>query len=214
MKIHQAKGVAQLDEITFKQAVAAAGVGASLMGAPHKAEAPVPPARQYTMMQAPQAKPVEQPKPQVQLTAKEQTVVNQISQRYDADPDFVSQVVLLAKKYEKPRFPTAHDILAIIAVESEFDPDAVSALRKDPAVGLMQVRPAKWGLNAEQLRDPETAIRIGSEILHKYYRHLGGDKDAAIQAYNVGMSNYKQGEDNPRYLLKVNQRLKNISPIT
>lgn len=211
MKIHEAKGVEQLDEITFKQAVAAAGVGASLMGAPHKAEAPVPHAPMIQTMQQ-QAKPVEQPK--LQLSQSEQKAVDQITQRYNADPDFVAQVIQLVKKYQKPGFPTARDLMAIIAVESEFDPDAVSGLSHDPAVGLMQVRPNVWGIDPEELKDPETAIKIGADILHKYYRHLHGDKEAALQAYNVGLTNYQQGEENPRYVQKYLKRMKNISPIT
>ncbi len=210
MKVYEIVGRQQLDEINLKHAAAAGIVGASMMGLANKAIAPDHPKVQPPpIVQPAKAEPA---KPQ--LSDKEQAVVNQIAKRYDADPDFVTQVILLAKKYEKPRFPTAHDLLAIIAVESEFDPDAVSGLRKDPAVGLMQVRPGEWGLDPEALRDPETAIRVGSDILHKYYRHLHGDKEAAIQAYNVGLTNYQQGGENPNYLMKVTQRLKNILPIT
>lgn len=208
MKIHEAKGVEQLDEITFKQAVAAAGVGASLMGAPKYAVAPESPPRQYSMIQPQQTKQLK-----VQLSPKEQKVVHQISTRYNTDPTFASEVLELAKKYEKPNFPTAHDILAIIATESEFDPDAVSGLHTDPAIGLMQIRPNVWNLNPEDLKDPEFAIKTGAAILNKYYHDLGGDKKKTIQAYNVGLTNVKKGKYNHHYLHKVIQHLKNISPL-
>lgn len=213
MKVYEIIGSQQLDEFNLKHAAAAGIMGASMMGMPHKAVAPDnPPQRPALVAQVQQ--PVEQPKPQIQLTSKEQKVVDQISSRYGADPTFVGEVIRLAKKYQKPGFPTAHDLLAVIAVESEFDPEAVSGLHHDPAVGLMQVRPKIWGLTPEDLKDPEIAIKVGSAILHKYWRHLDHDKEAALQAYNVGLTNYQQGEDNPHYVEKVARRLKNISPIT
>lgn len=214
MKAYEILGTQeQLDEINLKHAAAASIMGASMMGLAHKAHTPnVPYVPNPAVVQQQAApKPVEQPK--AELSEKEKLAIEQISQRYGADPEFVEQVIQLAKKYQKPGFPTARDIIAIIAVESEFDPEAVSGLSKDPAIGLMQVRPGKWGIDPEDLRDPEKAIKIGADILHKYYRHLHGDKDGAIQAYNVGMSAYKQGEENPDYLYKYNQRMKHIAPI-
>jgi hypothetical protein len=210
MKVNEIIGEQQLDEINLKHAAAAGIVGAAMMGAPHKATAPDSPPRTPVVTQV--QKPVEPPKPQ--LSPQEQKAVDQITQRYGADPDFVAQVIQLVKKYQKPGFPTARDLMAIIAVESEFDPDAVSGLRHDPAVGLMQVRPNVWGLDPEQLKDPEFAIAKGAEILHKYYRHLHGDKEAALQAYNVGLTNYQQGEENPHYVRKFLTRMKNLAPIT
>lgn len=217
MKVNEIIGrQEQLDEFNLKHAAAAGIVGASMMGLAHNANTPQNPSTQrpsQIVQQAPEPpKPVEQPTPQID--PKEQLAIEQISSRYGADPTFVQEVIALAKKYQKPGFPSARDIIAIIAVESEFDPEAVSGLSRDPAVGLMQVRPGVWGIDPEELKDPETAIKIGADILHKYYRHLNFDKHAAVQAYNVGLTNFRQGEDNPRYLMKYLKRMKNISPVT
>lgn len=196
----------QLDEISLKHAAAAGIMGASLMGMPHKANTPNAPHVSPTA----QIAPVE---PKRQLDPKLQTAIETIASRYGADSDLVEQVFELAKKYEKPGFPTARDILAIIAVESDFNPDAVSQLKTDPAVGLMQVRPQKWKMSPEELKDPETSIRVGSAILHKYYKHLRGNKEAAVQAYNIGMKNFRQGQESPNYLNKFVVRLSHMPTI-
>lgn len=211
MKVHEILGTQQLDEINLRHAAASGIMGAAMMGMAHKATTPTIPYN--SRPQVAHIQPVK-PAEQTRVSPQEIKAIKQISQRYGANPEFVEQVIRLAKKYQKPGFPSARDIIAIIAVESEFDPEAVSGLQHDPAIGLMQIRPKVWKLNREALKDPETAIKIGADILHKYYRHLHGDKGAAIQAYNVGMTNFMQGEENPRYLAKYIQRMKNISPIS
>ena len=205
MRIHELKGVEQLDELNFKHAVAAATLGAATMMS-HKAETPEVPTKPLSMLQQPQAK-VEPVDPAVQKAA------NLLVSKYNIDQHMAIDIAKLAHKYQKPGFPTAKDILAIIAVESRFDPNAVSGLHKDPAVGLMQVRPAVWKVDPETLKDPETAIQMGADILHKYYRHLHGDKQAALQAYNVGMQNFQQGEEAPNYLMKFERELKKLFSI-
>lgn len=207
MKIHELKGVEQLDELNFRHAVAAAGLGAAMLS-PHKASTPVVPYQRPTMIQ-PQAK-IEEPPPPEPIDPKVQRAAENIADKYDVDVQLAIDIVKLAKKYQKPGFPTAKDILAIIAVESEFDPEAVSGLKHDPAVGLMQVRPKVWKLDPTMLRDPEASIQKGSEILHQYYRHLHGDKASAIQAYNVGMQNFQQGTEAPNYLFKFQRELKKL----
>lgn len=209
MKVHDLIGTQeQLDEINLRHAAVAGIMGASMLGGAHNANTPSVPNTRLSVT-APIA---HHPKPK--LSSKEIKAIEQISHRYGADPEFVKQVIQLAKKYQKPGFPTAQDIIAIIAVESEFDPEAISGLQHDPAVGLMQIRPDVWKIDPKKLKDPETAIKIGANILHKYYRHLHGNKEAAITAYNVGMSAFMQGGENPRYLMKYHQRMRNILPIT
>lgn len=127
-----------------------------------------------------------------------------IQKRYKIDKAKAQEIVNLAKKYEKPTFPKAVDILSVIGVESSFKANSVSNLKKDPAVGLMQVRPKTWGLDKSQLATPEDQIKVGADILHKYYSKLGsGDK--ALHAYNIGITNFKRGTGlNPKYVDKVN----------
>ncbi len=75
-------------------------------------------------------------------------------------------------------------VLAIIATESDFDPDAVSSVG---ALGLMQVMP-QWkqvlGIR-ENLTEPETSIRYGLQILG-FYRNMYKDLEMALTAYNRG----------------------------
>ncbi len=89
--------------------------------------------------------------------------VNKYSRIYGQDPDLV---------------------LAIIAIESDFDPRARSSAG---AVGLMQVMP-QWkqvlGIR-EELSDPETSIRYGLQVLG-FYRNMYGDLEMALTAYNRG----------------------------
>ena len=84
-------------------------------------------------------------------------------------------------------------VRAIIAVESAFDPLALSA---KGAVGLMQVIPdtgARYGLTAdahtsvaEKLRDPATNVRIGTRYLRDLLARFENDLALALAAYNAG----------------------------
>jgi len=75
-------------------------------------------------------------------------------------------------------------VLAIIAVESQFDPKAVSPVG---AVGLMQVMP-HWkkvlGINGD-LADPEISIKYGLQVLG-FYDEMYKDPEVVLTAYNRG----------------------------
>ena len=68
-------------------------------------------------------------------------LVRKIAKEYRVDRELIANVVDLAFEYEHSEFPKAADILAVIGVESSFDPSSVSQLKQDPARGLMQIRP-------------------------------------------------------------------------
>ncbi|RMG20419.1 MAG: lytic transglycosylase domain-containing protein [Deltaproteobacteria bacterium] len=89
--------------------------------------------------------------------------VHHYAQLYGTDPDLV---------------------LAIMAVESNFDPKARSRVG---AVGLMQVMPQwKKVLGIEgSLEDPETNIKYGLQILG-FYQQMYKDRQMALTAYNRG----------------------------
>lgn len=74
-------------------------------------------------------------------------------------------------------------VLAIMAIESDFNPRAVS---NQGAVGLMQVMP-HWRkvLAVQELTEPEVSIRAGIQILG-YYQQMYRDLDLAVTAYNRG----------------------------
>ena len=167
-----------LQEGKFANAVAVGAMGAASMMNPHTLSSKLPPPAPIVYPQKPKINP------EYVKTAKF------IANTYNVKEAFALKVVELAHKYAKPTFPTAKDILAIAAIESSFDPKAVSGLRYDPAVGLLQVRPRIWGLNKEKLENDITEqIKTGAEILHLYYKKLHS-KEAAVAAYNVGLGDF------------------------
>ncbi|MEX0734528.1 MAG: lytic transglycosylase domain-containing protein [Steroidobacteraceae bacterium] len=75
-------------------------------------------------------------------------------------------------------------VLAVIDVESAFDPFAVSSAG---AVGLMQVMPFwpnELGLTTRDLIDVELNIRMGTSILAYYLERERGDYYRALGRYN------------------------------
>jgi hypothetical protein len=83
-------------------------------------------------------------------------------------------------------------VLAVIDVESSFDPFAVSSAG---AVGMMQVMPfwpGELGLTKRDLLDVEMNIRMGTSILAYYLERERGDYRRALARYNgsVGRRTY------------------------
>lgn len=75
-------------------------------------------------------------------------------------------------------------VLAVIDVESSFDPFAVSSAG---AVGMMQVMPfwpRELGLTTRDLLDVEMNIRMGTSILAYYLERERGDYRRALARYN------------------------------
>jgi len=83
-------------------------------------------------------------------------------------------------------------VLAVIDVESSYDPFAVSSAG---AVGMMQVMPfwpSELGLTTRDLLDVEMNIRMGTSILAYYLERERGDYRRALARYNgsVGRRSY------------------------
>ncbi len=189
MRLQEVLSEEQLCEIDYKRALATGILGAAAIGNFN-----------------PRIPSFDKPQPQKVSPAKDeaQELCDKILSKYKVDPNLALQVAKLAKKYEKPTFPKAEDILAIAGIESSFRPNAVSGLKKDPALGLTQIRPGVHKLNAKRLGgDIEHQIEKSAEILDKYNKHLK-DKEAAIIAYNVGPGDYKKGNFNQNYINKFN----------
>ncbi|HME37775.1 MAG TPA: lytic transglycosylase domain-containing protein [Steroidobacteraceae bacterium] len=73
---------------------------------------------------------------------------------------------------------------AVVAVESAFDPQAVS---RKGAKGLMQLRPAtarRYGV--ERPFDPAENLRGGAHYLSDLLKRYGSDLELALAAYNAG----------------------------
>jgi soluble lytic murein transglycosylase-like protein len=99
----------------------------------------------------------------------------------------------LIEKYAKLQQLDPALVKAVIAVESSFQPNVVSA---KGAVGLMQIIPAtgqRYGVMGDdtrsidqKLRDPATNLRVGTRYLHDLLALFAGDLELALAAYNAG----------------------------
>jgi hypothetical protein len=133
-----------------------------------------------------------------------QWLATRITKRYSrTDPNLAQQVAQYAVKYEHDDFPKAEDIVAVVAIESIFNPKATSKLKQDPAKGLMQVRHGVWKhkIRNEDMTKVSNQIKHGADILAHYYDVLQ-DKNEAIMAYNVGLTAVLKGRENKKYLSK------------
>jgi len=109
-------------------------------------------------------------------------------------PDPATRVHLLKLvHYEATRVALPPElVLAVIDVESNFDPWAISSAG---AQGLMQVMPfwlEELGRSHESLHRPEINLRLGCTILRYYLDMERGNLRAALARYNgsVGRSEY------------------------
>lgn len=102
----------------------------------------------------------------------------------DVNPDLAKQIAQAVSYYCALYGQDPDLVLSIIAVESHFNPRAVS---NKGALGLMQVMP-QWkrvlGIT-EDLKDPETSIKYGLQILG-FYLEMYKDRKMALTAYNRG----------------------------
>lgn len=148
--------------------------------------------------------------PTVMRASDHEALVHAVKSKFDVDKELASKIVQLAQKYEHEVFPKAKDILAVVSVESSFDPEAKSKLSKDPAIGLMQVRPGVWKLDPAEVRDIEKNIKHGSRILADYYKRFN-DKRKALMAYNAGPTGMKTSSYAPEYANKVERERQRLA---
>lgn len=207
----------QLDEIKLKHALAGAALATGLAtGAVHKhdveqAKTQVTAAQKSAQEKVNKAEAVA--KAAKSLAERERQAIVKLTDivldKYKISPDKAQEIVELTKKHEKDVFPKAADLLAIIGIESSFNPAAKSHLKHDKAIGLTQVRPKIWGIHVKDLRgNLDKQVELSADILSKYYRKLGS-KDKAVHAYNVGLTNVRHGTGlNPAYLQKWKTELK------
>lgn len=214
MKLHEVLPQEQLDEKSLRNALAAGILGTS-MAMPGAIADHKPP--QTSSYERPQdeitttAKRTSDPfKPEIDISSpdlvRRTELAKNIAKKYRVDIDLVQQVVDLAYKYQDKEFPRAEDILAIVGVESSFNPESRSSLRHDPAIGLMQVRPGIWNIDPEHLASTESQIKYGVAILKRYYKRLGNAEDA-VQAYNLGITSFRRGQRNNQYVAKYQREL-------
>ena len=117
-------------------------------------------------------------------------VLNYIKKRYRVSPDAILPVFEMAEEVGKERSIDPLLILAIIGVESGFNPFAESSMG---ARGLMQVIPRfhmdklPEGAGSQQLFDPAVNIRVGVTVLEEAMRRRGG-LVAGLQSYSGSSS--------------------------
>ncbi len=96
-------------------------------------------------------------------------------------------------------------IMGIISAESNFKPEAAS--HKD-AYGLMQLKDdtALWcienlslDISKDDIRNPETNIRIGCAYMRYLIDLYDGNTKTAIAAYNAGLGNVNKWLSDKRY---------------
>ena len=96
------------------------------------------------------------------------------------------------------RYGVDHDLVhAVIAVESNYDPGAVSSRG---AVGLMQLMPeTAHELGVHKLTDPHDNIVGGVRHLRRLLDYYDGDVERSIAAYNAGVSTVNRYGGIPPY---------------
>ncbi len=121
--------------------------------------------------------------------------VNSFERRFPEYSRIVDTVYTKSKKYGfNPNL-----ILALIKVESSFNPRAISSVG---AYGLMQINYSVWkntlNIDPDKIFDIDYNIEMGLKILKKYYDESHGDIKRALFLYNNGYF-YK----NKSYVTKV-----------
>jgi soluble lytic murein transglycosylase-like protein len=116
---------------------------------------------------------------------EQQAVAEYIARRYRVAGDAVAEFVAIAYRAGEQHRVDPLLILAVMAVESSYNPVAESVMG---ARGLMQViakyHPEKIEPHGgeQALLEPEVNILVGAQILREYHRRFG-DLETALQMY-------------------------------
>ncbi|MBI3054548.1 MAG: transglycosylase SLT domain-containing protein [Betaproteobacteria bacterium] len=123
--------------------------------------------------------------PSAAVVREQRLVAEFIARRYRVADEAIARFVATAYRAGKESSVDPLLILAVIGIESRFNPVAESVLG---AKGLMQVMAKfhmeKVVLHGDQdvLLEPEANIRIGAQILREYLRRFG-ETETALQMY-------------------------------
>lgn len=151
-------------------------------------------------------KPAAQPKKEVAIksptkksTTTEQNLINHMV-RQGVSKTNAKKYATLVVKHSKTYGVDPYTILAMIQIESNYNPNAVGSSND---TGLMQVLPAtqKYMKIGGNLFNPSINIEIGSKYL-AYNQKKFGEK-LGIVAYNQGEGNVRRGTYKTHYLTKV-----------
>lgn len=127
-------------------------------------------------------------------------ITQAIIDKYRRPEPLAHKLVYLAEKYSYPDFPNRSDILAIMAVESSFNPNAYYLGN----TGVMQInlKAHPHLFRKSKTLSVEAQVKHGVEILRRKYLFLKGNVKAAVLAYNVGAGAYLKGEYDIAYFNK------------
>lgn len=130
------------------------------------------------------------------------TLETHISNKWEKPLPLVKDIVSTSKVLaSQVPFPQHLDVLAIVAIESEFNPYARS---NKGAKGLGQIlyKKARFDITSN-LEDTVNLLAL--------YKKKFGSTEAAIMAYNVGETSYRKGVRNPNYLAKFKKAKKELT---
>jgi soluble lytic murein transglycosylase-like protein len=144
------------------------------------------------------------------LEREQRVVADYIAKRYRIADDAAGHFVAVAYRAADLHRLDALLILAVMAIESRYNPVAESVVG---AKGLMQVI-AKYHLEKlsdhggeQALLEPEVNILVGAQILREYYRRFG-DLETALQQYNGALD-----DPNSQYAAKVLAEKARLEPL-
>ena len=142
---------------------------------------------------------------------EKQKIAKWISKKYKIALSATEKIVDLAFKYADKFNLDPHLILAVIAIESSFNPLAESIAG---AQGLMQIMPEihKEKFSSFEEKDPaltlDKNVLVGSQILREYLNRFGSEKRALLAYVGVG-PNGKSSY--PEKVMLMRHRLLNVS---
>lgn len=142
---------------------------------------------------------------------KDERLVKALAQHYKKPTSQIQRIVAMAEKAAKENdFPRRNMILAIIAVESRFNPKASYLGSK----GLMQIRvnSHRKELVGKNPLSIEDNISVGVGILRQYKELAKSDK-LTIIAYNQGIGVIKRRHYSTAYYKSVKKELAYIDSI-
>jgi soluble lytic murein transglycosylase-like protein len=126
-----------------------------------------------------------------------------ISEHYKCSLQTAVDAVKYAEKFAYSDFPKKEDLLAVMAVESKFNPNASFRGSK----GVMQVLVKTHKDKVVYPFTFEEQTRTGARILRENFLSLNNSSSAAVMAYNIGLGAYQKGRKSRHYLAKFNTQL-------
>jgi len=143
------------------------------------------------------------------LTPGQRNVTSFLAKRYSVSPEAVESIVRLAYKVGKEEKVEPTLILAIVGIESSYNPFAASPVG---ARGLMQIMPKIHKDKFEALSpgdwsplNPEMNMRVGAKIIREYTRRTGS-VNAGLRWY-VGAAIHGNDGGYPGKVLALKSRI-------